>query len=36
MSGNGLNYQGNSYRKAMLNFHKTEKIEVDEEYKGLF
>ena len=31
-----LNYQGNSYRKAMLNFHKTEEIKVDEEYEGIF
>ena len=34
--GYHLNYQGNSYRKAMLNFHKTEEIEVDEEYEGIF
>ena len=34
--GYHLSYQGNSYRKAMLNFHKTEEIKVDEEYEGIF
>ena len=31
MFGNGCNYQGNSYRKAMLNFHKSTPIEVTPE-----
>lgn len=34
--GYHLNFQGNSYRKAMLNFLKSEPITVDEQYEGIF